>query len=154
MSETKTRLWIALFVALVFVCGLSIGLAVSAWFGPRMNTVGFGGQFPPPDRGPGPAAGPGVFVTQRILDRLERETDLTDDQRARLESLFEKREARFREFNREMRSRFESEQASLREEIAAILTPAQMKVFDAARRPGRGRPGPRGLPDRRPTRNP
>ena len=33
MTNTATRLWVAAFVVLVFVSGLSIGLAVSAWLG-------------------------------------------------------------------------------------------------------------------------
>lgn len=147
MTETNTRFWIALFVALVFVCGLSIGLAVSTWIGPRGDSGGLRGQFRPDGVLPRPPA----FVSQRILERLERETDFTDDQRERLELLFDERESRFREFNREMRMRFESEQASLHAEIAAILTPAQMEIFEATRRVGRGRRGPGGPrnPDRR-----
>ena len=47
MSETTTRLWIALFVLAVFVSGLSVGIGVSAWFGPRAETRGTRGPFPP-----------------------------------------------------------------------------------------------------------
>ena len=145
MNETTTRLWVAAFVFLVFVSGLSIGLAVSAWMGAGAPGNGF--------RAPGRAGlrpGPPGLVSERIIGRLEGEADFTDEQRERLEALFADRENRFRQFNREMRSRFEAEQASLRDGVAAILTPAQMGIFDAARRSGRGRPRPGPVRDRAP----
>jgi len=146
MNETNTRLWIGLFVALVFVCGLSIGVAVSAWMGPGANA----GRVREPLRPGGPRPGPSTFVSQRILDRLERESDLTGAQREGLEALFAERETRFSEFNREMRRRFELEQSRLREDVAAILTAEQMEVFEGARRPGRGRLRPGGGRGREP----
>lgn len=142
MKDMTTRLWITLFVALVFVCGLSIGIAASAWFGPRADAGGFRGPFPP---GGGRMARPD-FISERIVDRLERDPSFTDEQRERLEALFAERQNRFRRFNREMRERFETEQSSLHADIGAILTPAQMEIFDAARRSGRGRRG--GMRDR------
>lgn len=150
MTETSTRFWIAMFVALVFVCGLSIGIATSTWIPLRGDGVEGRGSFRPS----GPPPGPSAFASQRILDRLDRETDFTDDQREQLEALFDERERRFREFNREMRMRFESEQAALREEIAAILTASQMEIFDAARRRRLGRPGPGGPRGRERLRQP
>ena len=136
MTNTATRLWVAAFVVLVFVSGLSIGLAVSARRGP-------GG----PSR-IGLRPGPPGLVSERIIGRLAGEADFTEDQRERLRSLFTEREGRFRQFNREMRERFEAEQASLRAGVATILTPTQMEIFDAARRPGRGRQRPGPIRDR------
>ena len=130
MTNTATRLWVAAFVVLVFVTGLSIGLAVSA----RLGAGDPGNRF----RGPGRTGfrpGPPGFVSERIIGRLAGEADFTEDQRERLEALFAEREGRFRQFNREMRERFEAEQASLHDGVATILTPTQMEIFDAARRP-------------------
>lgn len=141
MSETTTRLWIALFVLVVFVSGLSVGIGVSAWFGPRAETRGTRGPFPLG------ASRMRPLVSERIVEQLESDPEFSNDQRQRLETLFAERQARFREFNQEMRARFETEQASLRNEIAAILTPSQMEIFDATRRPGRGR-GPEGMRER------
>jgi len=144
MSETRTRLWIALFVLAVFVCGLSAGIGVSTWFGPRPELRGARGLFPPG----GGRIGPQAFVSEQILERLARDPNFTDDQRQRLEALFAERQDRFRQFNQDMRARFEREQASLHDEIAAILTPSQMEMFDAARRsggPGRRWRGPGGM---------
>lgn len=143
MSETKTRVWIALFVLVVFVCGLAVGLGVSTWYGPRPGMRGARGPFPPG----GGRVGPPAFVSERIVERLESDPDFSDDQRERLETLFAERQNRFRQFNREMRSRFETEQASLRDEIAAILTPAQMEIFDSTRRSGRRWRGPGAVRD-------
>ena len=142
MSETTTRLWIALFVLVVFVCGLSVGIGVSSWFGPRAELRGARGPFPPG----GGRMGPQDFVSEQIVRRLDNDPDFSDDQRQRLEALFAERQDRFREFNQEMRARFETEQASLHDEIAAILTPSQMEIFDTVRRsrgPGRRGRGPR-----------
>ena len=63
MSETKTRLWIALFVLAVFVCGLSVGIGVSAWFGPRAEMRGARGPFPPG----GGRVGPQGFASEQIV---------------------------------------------------------------------------------------
>ena len=145
MTDTATRLWVAAFVILVFVSGLSIGLAVSARMGGGTPAVGSRG----PGR-PGVRPGPPGLVSERIIGRLEREADFTEDQRERLDALFAEREGRFRQFNREMRERFEAEQASLRDGVAAILTPTQMEIFDATRRPGRGRRRPGLIRDREP----
>ena len=140
MKETNAGLWITLFVTLVFVCGLSIGIAVSVLLGSRTDGGGVRGQLRPA----GPLGASPAVVSERILNRLERETDLRPEQRDRLEALFAERENRFLEFNRDMRRRFESEQARLRADIASILTPEQMGIFDAARRPARGGMRPNG----------
>ena len=139
MRESNTGLWIALFVTLVFVCGLSIGIAMSVLLGSRTDSGGFRGQLRPG----GPPGAPPTVVSERILNRLQRETDLRPEQRERLEALFAERENRFAEFNRKMRRRFESERAQLQEDIAAILTPEQMGIFDSARRRGMRPSGPR-----------
>ena len=91
------------------------------------------------------------MTTERILSRLETDPDFSNEQRIRLEAIFEEREAKFREFNREMRKRFEVEQVSLHEEISAVLTPAQMEIFEESRRLGRRwrRPIPPGGRERR-----
>ena len=53
MNDTSTRMWVALFVALVFVCGLSMGLAAGLWLGPRAGGGPFRGA-PWGERGPTP----------------------------------------------------------------------------------------------------
>ena len=146
MNVTRMRVWMAVFFALVFLCGLAVGVAGGLWVGTRANVWALSAPPPPERRAPGGRAG---FATDRILDRLEREApDFTDDQRARLEAVFETRRQAFTRVAREMRERYTTEQGRLRDQVAEILTPEQMEVFDDARRrfrrgpgPGRGRPG-------------
>ena len=83
MNDTNTRFWIALFVTLVFVCGLSIGLALTAWVGSQPDSGPARDQF----RLGGLPRRPLVFVSERILNRLTRETDFTDEQREQLQAL-------------------------------------------------------------------
>ena len=140
MNDKSTRVWVALFVALVFVCGLSLGLAAGLWLGPRAL------------RGPLPGApwgargltpGPRAFAPERLLDRLAREdAQFSAEQRGRLEALFEARGREFERVAREMRRRFTAEQQRLRAGVAEILTPEQMELFDRMRRRPRGGPGP------------
>ena len=133
MSDPRTRLWVAFFVVLVFVCGLSVGVALGPRLSPRLglgpNRDRVGG--PPRPGGPG---GPGAFVSERILNRLSEDPTFTDEQREQLTALFADREDRFRQFNRDMRRRFEAERTELRDDISAILTAEQMDIFDNTRR--------------------
>lgn len=142
MSETTTRLWVASFVVVVFVCGLALGVAMTGWIGPDRPG-------PPAFFGPPPAPPPGADMargfSERIFERLEADPEFSDEQRQRLEQLFAERRDRFRQFNQEMRARFENERNRLRDDMAAILTPGQMEILDEARRERRRGPrGPRG----------
>ena len=145
MNVTRMRVWMAVFFALVFLCGLALGVAGGLWAGTRANVWALGAPPPPERRAPGGRAG---FATERILNRLEREAPgFTDEQRARLEAVFESRRQTFARIAREMRERYVSEQGRLRDQVAEILTPEQMEIFDEARRrfprgPGRGRDRP------------
>lgn len=144
MNVTRMRVWMALFVALVFVCGLAMGVAAGLWVGTRANVWALGPP-PPPERGP--ERGRRGFGTERLLNRLAREDpDFTDAQRAQLEALFEARRQAFVSVAREMRERYAEEQERLRENVAEILTPEQMEIFDTARQ--RLRRGPRQGRDR------
>lgn len=142
MNVTRMRIWMAVFFTLVFLCGLAIGVAGGLWVGTRANVWALGPP-PPPERRA--AGGRQEFATNRILNRLEREApDFSEDQRARLEALFEARREAFARVAREMRERYTTEQGRLRDQVEEILTPEQMEIFDAARRrfprgPGRGR---------------
>ena len=146
MNDTRMRVWMALFVALVFICGLAMGVAAGLWVGTRANVWALGPP-PPPERGP--ERGRRGFGTERLLNRLAQEDpDFTNAQRAQLEALFEARRQAFVSVAREMRERYAEEQERLRENVAEILTPEQMEIFDTARQrlrrgPGRGRDRPR-----------
>ena len=136
MSGASTRVWVGLFVLVVFVAGLAAGVTVGPWIS----------QGPP--RGFRPAAPPGgpppPRMTERLLDRIAADLDLTVEQDRQLRDVFETRRRRLRAINQEVRGRFEAEQAQMNAEIAVILTPEQMTVFDEIVRMRQDRRGPRG----------
>lgn len=141
MNVTRTRVWMALFVALVFICGLSIGVAGGLWVGTRVNVRALGAP-PPPERRAATHR-PG-FASERFMDRLAREVpDFTDGQREELQALFQTRRQAFERVAREMRERYAQEQEQLRNNVQDILTPEQMDSFDDVRRRLRRGPGPR-----------
>ncbi len=139
MNRTSMRLWAGLFVLVVFSAGLAAGFAVRPWFDNELPR-GFRGRGEPPS--------PSARMTERLLDRLGANVDLSDDQRRRLREVFEARRLRFREITAGVREEFEAEQAQMTAEIAAILTAEQMDVFESQivrmRRDRRDRFGPRG----------
>lgn len=124
-TEMRTRMWVSLFVLVVFLAGLGAGIVAAPWLasGPR---PGFG-----PGRG-GPPVPP---LSGRVLERMASRLDMSAAQRERLSALFDARRERFRTIDREMRrnmrARFAAEQETFRTAIAEILTPAQMDLFDA-----------------------
>ena len=135
MTDTRTRLWIGLFVLVVFLAGLGAGLLAGPW-------LGRGG---PRDLG---------FGSGRLVERISTRLELSDEQAAQLRVLFDARRDRFRGYNREMRERLAAERGSFRAAIAEVLTPAQMATFEAEflrmnGRRGRGPGGP-GRPFRSP----
>ncbi len=152
MNRTSMRLWAGLFVLVVFSGGLAAGFAVRPWLDPE-PTRGFRGRGGPPPRS--------VRMTERLLDRLDADLELSDEQRGRLREVFEIRRSRFRELEAGVREQFEAERAQMNAEIAAILTAEQMAVFESRivrmrrdRRDRRGLEGGRGPRGDRPDRSP
>ncbi len=152
MSDSHTRIWFALFVLAVFCVGLAAGAIVGRRFGSPARAfdgpgfVGPGGRAPGMGRPPSPA---------RLIDRLDRELQLTDEQRAGIQKIFEARRERLEGVQRDMRSRMDQEQRELQAEIRKVLTPEQQPKFDKwleeDRSRGRGRRGgPFGPPGNRP----
>lgn len=121
MTDMNTRLWVGLFVLVVFVAGLAAGVLVRPWLSPG----------PPPRFGPaslrGGAPGP---MGGRLLERLAADLELTPEQDLGLKAVFEARRLRLREINKEVRDLFETQQSQMNAEIAAILTPEQMEIFE------------------------
>ena len=138
MNRTSMRLWAGLFVIVVFAGGLAAGFAVRPWFDPDPPR-GFRGRGGPP---------PSARMTERLLDRLDANLELSDDQHGRLREVFEAGRQRARELNAGVREQFEAERARMNADIAAILTAEQMEIFESRivrmRRDRRDRFGPRG----------
>jgi Spy/CpxP family protein refolding chaperone len=145
MSSKGTRLWFALFVVAVlgvgFVAGLIVGRRIAT--SPEFVGGGPGGGRPP---GPGGRGG-GPPSPRRLVERLDRDLQLTDDQEARIQQIFETRRPALERTQRDMRERMEQEQRELTAEIRGVLTPEQQPKFDTwleeerARGRGRGRRG-------------
>ena len=137
MTDTRTRVWIGLFVLVVFLAGLAAGIFAAPWLGrgmPPGRAFGAGGPRPP-------------AMSDRLMQRMTPRLDLSAEQSARLGALFDARRDRFRAMGREMRERLAAERGSFRTAVADILTPAQLATFEAEflrldGRRGRGRGGP------------
>jgi Spy/CpxP family protein refolding chaperone len=149
MSDNRIRIWFSLFVLAVFCVGLAGGVLIGRRVAfDRAAVRGF--RPPPPGadfRGPlgermgGPPSG-------RLLERLTRELDLTADQRAKIEGVLTTRRPRLDALQQEVRAKFDAEQESLRNDIRAVLTPAQQQKFDEREKEMRSRFGGRRGPPR------
>jgi Spy/CpxP family protein refolding chaperone len=141
MSDSRTRVWFALFVLAVFVAGLASGVLIGRWTGgplspPDGPRIGMG---PGMGRGGGPAGPP----PGRLIERLQRDLDLTSEQRTQIEQIFEARRPRLEAVQREVQARAAEEQRDLQAEIRTVLTPEQQQRFDRWLEQPRGR-GSRG----------
>ena len=139
MNPKYARVWLALFVIVVFAAGVAAGTLLTrrAGFvaGPRL--VDF------ERRSPGPFARP---PSERMIERLSEHLDLTAEQRRELDEVLTRRRTRLQEFHETVRTRFEREQRGLRDSIRGVLTDEQRARFDESF-PGRSRR--RGGPPRR-----
>jgi Spy/CpxP family protein refolding chaperone len=142
MSDNRTRIWFSLFVLAVYCVGLASGLVLARWVGPPRDAEArlVGNPLGPgPGMGPGPGrGGPGPG---RLLDRLDDVLLLTDDQRAKIEQIFESRREGLEAVQRDVIARAEKEQHELQAEIRKVLTPEQQEPFNKwlAEPRGRGR---------------
>ena len=144
MSDSRTRIWFALFVVVVFCAGLGGGVILD-------RAIGRPAFF---DRGsprgaldfPGPGGmRRGGRPPRLLLDRLASELDLSADQRSKIEAVLIAHRASVENVQREVRDRFDAAQRSLHDDIRKVLTPEQQEKFDKTQRE-RGRFGRRGPP--------
>ena len=143
MSDSKVRVWFALFVLVIFCVGLAGGALVARRLlpmerpidrlmrGPRAGGPG------DPDGGRGPMRG-------LLIERLARDLDLTAEQRTKVDQALASSRGRLDTLQRDVRDRFDAERRTVRDEIRGVLTPEQQQKFDAMEKDGRGRPGRRG----------
>jgi Spy/CpxP family protein refolding chaperone len=143
------RLWLATFLALVFMVGVSAGVWIDrVWLDDR---PGFG-------RGPGPGGpgreggrggrGPGGPMggppPERLIADLDRELDLNETQEQQIRQILDAQRATIQQLQNESRERFNAMQRDLDTAIAAVLTPDQVTKFKdwaSRERSGRGRGG-------------
>lgn len=139
MSDSRARIWFALFVLVVFCVGLAGGIFV----GRRMGPPGPGGPFAllhAGGRGPGPF-GPGAgfgrggrggpaAIPPNLVNRLSAELDLDDAQRAQVTKILDERRDRLEQIHRDARDRFQKEADDLHAALRAVLRPDQQQKFD------------------------
>lgn len=140
MADNRTRVWFSLFVLAVFCVGLATGVLL-------------GRRMPPPPLqrggffmgagGRGPAGGPGTRGGRALIERLDRELQLTPDQKTRVQAIFDERRPHLEAVQREIATRAEEEQRGLQAEVRKVLTPDQQQRFDRwLQEQPRGRRGP------------
>jgi Spy/CpxP family protein refolding chaperone len=133
----KSRLVAGVVILLVFLAGATVGFFLHH----TMLRRGFPGLAIG-----GPPPGPPPGMKGWMLERLDRELDLTAEQHARIDTVLTRREADLRALMSEARPRFEAIATRTRTEIQAVLTPAQQEEFAKitkrmdARRSRRGHP--------------
>jgi hypothetical protein len=129
MSDNRTRVWFSLFVLVVFCVGLSAGFVMGRHM-PLPETRP--GLFGDGSRGRGPGFGPGRGGPPPgiLLDRLDRELQLTADQKRRVQTIFDERRTRLQAVQRDVLARAGQEQRELQAEIRKVLTPEQQQRFD------------------------
>ena len=144
MSDSRARIWFALFVLAVFCLGgaggFILGRHAPAFPGPGDPATLLGRPRPGPEgriaggppfgrgRGPGPAGPAGL--PPEVAERLANDLQLDDAQRAQFRTLLDGHRAKFEQVHRDARERFDREQRELHDAIRAILRQDQVQRFD------------------------
>ncbi len=138
MPDSRARVWFSLFVLAVFCVGLALGLVLGRRMPPASGGPGMSMGPPAPRGGPAGRAGRGGM----LIERLDRELQLTADQKTRVRAIFDARRSRLEALQRDIAGRAEQEQRDLQTELRGVLTPEQQERFERwlARQP-RGRRG-------------
>jgi Spy/CpxP family protein refolding chaperone len=148
MSDSRLRLWFALFVLVVFCVGLAGGVLIGRTVMRRAVVErGVDRDRGPRDGGPGPG-GPrrgGGPPPRALAERLAKDLGLTAEQQTKVEAVLTASREQVERLQRDVRERLDAEQRGLRDEIRKILTPEQQQKFDQSQRE-RGRFGRRGPP--------
>jgi len=121
-SRLRPRLLALLALLIAAAAGVAMGVALdrAMW---RSRALGFlaRGTAPRPPAGRHPRS----YLLEQLGDRL----DLTDAQRARVDSVLARREADMKSLMDQTRPRFDSIAGRTRGEILDLLTPAQREKF-------------------------
>lgn len=110
-------------LALVAMVGALLGI-----LGDRLVAQQRTPEEPVPAFQPGQGRAPGMMrpeMVRRYGQQLGRELDLTEPQRARIDSIMMQERLRIRELNQEFQPRFREIAEQTRERVDAVLTPEQ-----------------------------
>lgn len=140
MPDSRTRVWFSLFVLAVFCVGLALGLVLGRRLSPPPQRAGMFMGSPGARGGPGGRGARGGL----LIERLDRELQLTADQKTRVQTIFDERRSRLEAIQLDIATRAEQEQRDLQAEVRKVLTPDQQARFnrwlDQQPRGRRGRP--------------
>ncbi len=124
MSDSRAKIWFALFVLVVFCAGAAAGVFIERRFdGPRSWRGG-------PPSGVGPGTGRGGPPSEILLRRLSNDLDLDATQREEVARILRESRERVEGLQRDVRQQFDREQQNLREEIRKVLRPEQQERFE------------------------
>jgi Spy/CpxP family protein refolding chaperone len=126
MPGNRTRIWFSLFILAVFCVGLGLGVVLGRRMPPGAQQRA--GMFVGPGARGGPAGRGGRGGM--LIERLDRELQLTADQKTRIKGIFDERRSHLETVQREVAARAEQEQRELQAEIRNVLTPDQQERFD------------------------
>ncbi len=125
MAADRTRVWFSLFILAIFGLGLALGLALGRRMGPPPpGAPGFYGGAQAGRGGPGPR-GP-----RALIERLDRELQLTDEQKRQVQAIFDARRPQLEAMQRDVAQRAEEEQRGLQADVRKVLTVEQQVKFD------------------------
>ncbi|HWT46031.1 MAG TPA: hypothetical protein VN085_08690 [Vicinamibacterales bacterium] len=137
MSDSRAKIWFALFVLAVFCVGAATGVVIGRRLGPPLRPGrGFFGLGRGAMRGPAPAGFPpsegrgGAPLPPDLVNRLTRDLQLDATQQVELRKILDDRRSRLEQVHREARDKFEQEQRELHQAIRGILRPDQQQAFD------------------------
>lgn len=146
MSDSRARIWFALFVLAVFCFGGAGGFLLGRhvppgpFFAggpqpPGPDPLGLGGPGGPGRRGRGGppfGRGPGgpPPLPPEVMNRLASELELDAAQHEQVKKILDDRRERLDQVHREARERFDKEQRDLHAAIRAVLRPEQQARFD------------------------
>jgi hypothetical protein len=132
----RSRLWLGLFIAVVFLLGVATGAGFARF-------LGFGPPFGPPfgrgrPHGPPPPPSPAM-----VADRLTRELSLTPEQRQQVEVVLRQGSERLERFHAVTGEQYGKLRRELDADIERVLTPEQQTRYRSLRPgPRDGRPPP------------
>ena len=135
MTLSRVRVWLGVFIVVVFLAGVGTGMLVDRYAPigalPRTRPMFSGRMFAPAERPPD-------VLMRRLADHLQ----LTPEQRTKIQAIFASRSTELHHLQADLRARFEDEQRTLHQQIEQVLTPEQQKRFrELVDRPPAGRPG-------------
>ncbi len=113
------------FASILF--GFALGLVAIRGNHPRapFGAFGFGDNGPPGEKGPGNRGRGAAF-----LERFVKELGLSEEQRAKVQTIFENQRQKVEALHQEVFPRFDGIREETRQSVRGLLTPEQQTKFD------------------------